>query len=299
MEKNGEVSKVDQTEGGIGRPSDVFAYNRHFRHFLCIALYKDDMIRIEVSVADALGTIVYKERSDCHTLQSGDVERLVDQWMEKDPLIRAIGIGIPGIPIDHVIRMCDIRELEQVNFVQIFRERYGVDVVVLSDIDLVTDYLYHRHQPSYPGDFAVIHYPAREGVINVECGAMVNGHLLRGNCCFPGKLDQITEVFGIPVEEQRRMLHDREEFRRLVSLHLMMVCGTLDPADVVLMGNGMQQDDVEEIRQRCLAAMPNCTLPKVACADSFYPCFVDGLLRRTLALHLFRFTASNIRIAEE
>ncbi|MBR5470924.1 MAG: ROK family transcriptional regulator [Oscillibacter sp.] len=289
MQENGEIVKVDQIGIGIGRPSDLFAYNRDFLHVLCIAIYEDDhMINIELSVADALGTPIHSKHFIRHDLHVNDIETLVKQHIDDDALIKSVGIGIPGVVVDDVIEFCDIKPLEKVNFAQLFSQQYHVDVTVKNDMNIVTYYLYHKDS-NCPGDFAVMYYPDYKATGYVGCGIVVDGRILRGNSMFSGELFHLASAYGISFDEQKNMLLERSSFQKLAALHLMSVICTVNPSNAVIMGNHVTQEDIDAIRQLCLEHISSRHLPALEFSNDIYTHYSNGLIRQTLDSHLFPF----------
>ena len=97
MLEAGEILKVDQTGFNIGRPADLFAYNSDYMHVLglCTAVHAGQCI-LEYAIADAYGKIITREEMPVETLDYERLDALVTSCMMQDPLIRAVGLGIPG-----------------------------------------------------------------------------------------------------------------------------------------------------------------------------------------------------------
>ena len=288
MLESNEILKVDQIGAGIGSPSDLFAYNRDYLHVLCICIYnKDDSNMIELAVADALGQSIRTKNFSCDNLSSASIEALASEYIAEDPLIRTVGIGIPGVVVDGVIEFCDIKPLEKVNFVQLLGEQFHVDVIVKNDMNIITYYLYRLQQPR--GDFAAIYYPDVGSAGYVGSGFIVGGHALHGASMLAGEISHVAEAFGTPLDEQRRILGDRAAFRKFAAQMLATVCCTINPSDVVIMGNHITEEDVSAIRTHCASFISERHLPDIQFSNEIYENYTKGLIRQTLDSTLFPF----------
>lgn len=288
MLESNEIIKVDQVGAGIGRPSDLFSYNRDYLHVLCICIYnKDDSNIIELAVADALGQSIRAKSFSCQDLSSDSIETLVAEYISEDPLIRTVGIGIPGVVVDGVIEFCDIKPLEKVNFVQMLEERFHVDVIVKNDMNIITYYLYRSQQPR--GDFAAIYFPDAGSAGYVGSGFIVGGHALHGASMLAGEISHVAEAFGTPLSAQRHILSDREAFRKFAAQMLATVCCTINPSDVVIMGNHITQEDISSIKSHCASFISERHIPDVQFSNEIYENYVNGLIRQTLDSILFPF----------
>lgn len=288
MLESNEILKVDQVGAGIGRPSDLFAYNKDYLHVLCICIYsQDDSNTIELAVADALGQNIRAKRFSCADLSCATIESLVAEYIADDPLIRTVGIGIPGVVVEGVIEFCDIKSLEKANFVQLLGEQFHVDVIVKNDMNIITYYLY-RLQKSR-GDFAAIYFPDAGSAGYVGSGFIVSGHALHGASMLAGEISHVAAAFGTPLEEQRHILEDRAAFRKFAAQMLTTVCCTINPSNVVIMGNHMTAEDVDAIKAHCASFISERHLPEVQFSNEIYENYSNGLIRQTLDSILFPF----------
>ena len=181
----GEILKVDQIAAGIGRPSDLFAYNRDFLHVLCICIFDEHGVpKVEFAVADALGNVIESGTAPVRSLTEESIQLLVAEKLHRDPTIRTVGIGVPGVVSDGVIERCDIAALTGADFPALLRAHFDVDVFVVNDINTITYYLYHNREQCR-GNFASVYFPAA-GAGYVGAGFIVDGHALSGTTMLSG-----------------------------------------------------------------------------------------------------------------
>lgn len=288
MLESREILKVDQIGAGIGRPSDLFSYNRDYLHILCLCIFEEDSTHvIEIAVADALGQVISSRRITAPVLSSENVEEIVRIETAADVLIRTVGISIPGIVTDGVIESCDIKSFEKVDFAQLLSAQFNVDVIVKNDMNVITYYLYHS-QTDCSGDFAVLYFP-RVGSGYVGSGFIVGGHALHGSSMLAGEIYHVAEAFGISLAEQDCLLADRTSFRKFAAQILMTVCCTINPSNVVIMGNEISSEDVEAIREHCSKVFSKRHLPTIQISNNVFNNYSNGLIRQTLDSILFPF----------
>ena len=284
----GEILKVDQIAAGIGRPSDLFAYNRDFLHVLCICIFDEHGVpKVEFAVADALGNVIESGTAPVRSLTEESIQLLVAEKLHRDPTIRTVGIGVPGVVSDGVIESCDIAALTGADFPALLRAHFDVDVFVVNDINTITYYLYHNREQCR-GNFASVYFPAA-GAGYVGAGFIVDGHALSGTTMLSGELYHVAEAFGISREEQTAVLSDREAFCAYAAKILMVICCTVNPSDVVLMGNHITQEDAERIRAHCAALVSRRHLPEIRVENDIFEHYTNCLIRKTLNLALFPF----------
>lgn len=281
MLESGEILKVDQTGFNIGRPADLFTYNSDYMHVLglCTAVRAGQCI-LEYAIADAYGKIITREEMPIETLDYELLDALVTSCMIQDPLIRAVGLGIPGHAQNGYIEACDIKTLEGVDFAVRIKQKHEVEVIVENDMNFITYRLFHEC-PEHDGNFAAIYFP-QEKDSYVGCGLIVDGRLLKGSSMLAGELFQVARAFGVGYEQQREILQNREAFRRFVAQMILIVACTVNPAHLTLMGNGLDDDDLKVIYNQCREVITEPNIPQISIDNNVFGNYIEGLVRFTL-----------------
>ena len=285
MLDSGEILKVDQNNSSIGRPSDIFSYDKDYLHILCLCFYQEKgQNRLILSVANALGHAISERLISLPPFTIETIESLIAQELQNDPLIKTIGISIPGTVADGVIDFCDIKPLEKVNFRDFLSEKYHVNVFVMNDINTITYYLYHSQNCS--GNYATIYFPD-EGDGYVGCGFIVNGHAVHGDTMLSGELFHVAEAFGIPLDKQVASRNDHDAFIKLATQILVTICCTINPFSVSIMGNGITEKDAAEIRSLCEIYISSRHVPNITISNNIFENYSACLIRKTLDCQLF------------
>lgn len=281
MLEAGEILKVDQTGFNIGRPADLFTYNRDYMHVLglCTAVRGGQSI-MEYAIADAFGRIITREEMPVDTLDYQLLEALVDSCLIQDPCIKAVGLGIPGHAQDGYIETCDIPTLEGVDFAVRIREKHDVEIIVENDMNFIAYRRFHEY-PERSANYAAIYFPPERDSY-AGCGMIVGGRLVKGSSMLAGELFQVARAFGVSCEEQQRILHDRAAFRRFVSQMVVTVACTVNPTHLTLMGNGLDDDDLREIGELCRQIITEPNMPCIDIDNNVFDNYIEGLVRFTL-----------------
>ncbi|MDR3766363.1 MAG: ROK family protein [Butyricicoccus sp.] len=287
----GEILKVDQTGFNIGRPADLFAYNRDYLHVLglCTAVRGGQYV-LAYAIADAYGNVITREEQRVETLDYDRLEKVVAACTAQDPLIRAVGLGIPGHAQNGCIEACSIKTLEGIDFARRIQQKHEVEVLVENDMNFIAYRLFHE-SPEHSGNFAAIYFPqAQDGYVG--CGLIVDGHLLKGSSMLAGELSQVARAFGVGYEQQREILQDREAFRRFVAQMIVLVACTVSPARLTIMGNDLNADDLQVIYNRCREVIADPNIPQISINNQVFDNYIEGLVRFTLDSMLYPISIS-------
>lgn len=281
MLETGEILKVDQTGFNIGRPADLFTYNRDYLHVLglCTAIQNGQQV-LEYAIADAFGRIISREKMAVEQLDYDLLEALITTCILQDSLIRAVCLGIPGHAQNGYIEDCDIMSLSHLDFAGKIREKHDVQVIVENDMNFIAYRLYHGCEEE-KADCAVLYFPTEENSF-VGCGFMVNGRLLKGKSMYAGELASMAHAFGMPRVAQRELMKDRDAFRQFVMQMIVAVSCTINPAHMTLMGNNLNAEDLADIHDRCLQFISEKNLPTLQVDNNVFDNYVEGLVRFAL-----------------
>ena len=291
MLEAGEIIKVDQTGFNIGRPADLFAYNPDYLHILGIGteIMNGEHI-VEYAIADSFGKIIEREKADVGKAAEGGltyelIEALVDACIEKDPLIRAVSLGIPGHALDGCIADCDIASLSHTDFAAKIREKHDVQVIVENDMNFIAYRMYHECGEEM-ADHAALFFPTEANSF-IGCGFIVGGRLLKGKSMYAGELASVAHAFGVPRVMQQELMNDRDAFRKYVMQMIVVVSCTINPAHMTLMGNNLTEEDLTIIHDSCLQFISERNLPQMKIDNDVFGNYIEGIVRFTLDSVLF------------
>jgi len=289
MLESGEVLKIDQTGFSIGRPADVFTYNPDFLHALALCTtIREGRYVLEYVIANALGQVVFRETMTPRDITMETLDDLIASLRAKDPCIKTVGLGIPGQARDGYIAQCDILGLQQLDFAGPIGRKYGIQVIVENDVNIIA-YFLHKNIAggSAPeNNFSALFFPDKENGY-LGSGHIVNGHLLKGDTMLSGNLFRAAAAFGISLERQLALLSNREEFLTFAAQMVVMIACTINPSHLVLMGNHLAVEELDTIRRICLQFISEKDLPALEIDHNTFDEYAEGLLRLTLDTALF------------
>jgi len=289
MLEDGEIIRVDQEEIYLGRPASQFAYNPDYQHVLVMYIQNEQGVNtIEYAVADAVGNQIYREQVHPEIITYDLIKNLVENIMKEDTLIQGMAFGIPGVSHHGVIEYCDVESMIGVDVVGQIQEQFGIKVEIRNDMDFVSNGVYHTvfH---HGGNLATMYFPMKEASC-VGCGFIIDGKVLRGHSKFAGELSYIAEAFGISREKQAEMLMSRAAFRELVAQMILIVCGTIDPEVIMLMGNEIDEEDLAAIRKHCSKVISDKHIPRLIVDNQIAEYYINGLIRVALDQRQFPIT---------
>jgi hypothetical protein len=284
MVDDGEVLCVAQEEPSVGRPASRFRYNPDHMHVLVMYVSSGSGGNtIGFAVANAMGEILWRGERHPRDITYQGIEDLVAEQLSTDDLIRSMAFGFPGVSHDGVIERCDIDTLVGVDVEGLVEKRFGLTPELRNDMDFIANGVYHSISHN-GGNLATIFFPEDA---YVGCGLVLDGKVLRGHSKFAGELAYVAEGFGISRRVQREAMGERQAFRELAARMVLVVCGTVDPEVVMLMGNQIGDDDLEAIRSYCAPIISTQHIPRLVADNNVAEYYLSGLIRVVLDLSQF------------
>jgi len=272
----GEVIHLSQDDSYIGRPASRFKYNPDHLHVLGMYVFAEaNQNTVAFAVANALGEILSRSTQHPEAITCELIEDLIAQQISADRLIRGISFGFPGVARDGVIERCDVASLVGIDLKGRVRDRFGIPFEMRNDMDFIANGVYDLITHN-GGNLSTLLFPTAGFV---GCGFVVDGKSLGGASMFAGELSYIAEGFGVSREQQLQALADRNAFREFAAKMVLIACCTLDPEVVVLMGNDVDEDDIETIRSICEPIISGQHLPRLVATNTIGRYYEAGLVR--------------------
>ena len=284
MLETGEIVKVDQTGYNIGRPAILFSCNADYFHILTLSTFiREGEDFISYVTADALGNVISRNKISVES--GGDnmleaLDKIIQETTAQDSLINVVGLSVPGQVRDGFIEQCDIIGLAGVDLVKHVCAKSNLRVFVENDLNVITYYLYDktlRHKRSFSALFF-----SEEIESCVGSGHIINEHLHKGATMLAGEIRYIANAFGLSPSRQHSLLYNKPKFLDFVSQMIISVACTINPEHFTLMGNSLNQSDVEPIRQRVVRIIDEKDIPEIEVVEDFLGNYEESLLRFTL-----------------
>ncbi|MCG7381999.1 ROK family protein [Paenibacillus sp. ACRRY] len=276
----GELVELDMEESNGGRPAQIYKFNENFSYIACLIVKAGVKFHsILFTVNNLYGETVeegYREIQK-DQMNEGIIYEIIDSLLRRFPLIRAVGIGVPGAVHQGVVNVSDIPRLVGVPLGAFIREKYEVEVVVENDMNLTVYGLYQKRE--YQDENSIVVATFIEGSLP-GAGIMIDGHIHRGNTQFAGEIAFLP--LGLSHDEQFRLLHNRDTFHTLAARSVSSLIAVMNPETLALTGTLVQPEDVKIIRKECLKYIPEMHMPQMRLLNDPDEDYMFGLLSMTL-----------------
>lgn len=277
--ENGEVLEVDTAQPNGGRPARRFMFNADYSYVACIYIQAENNSRkIVYAVSNLIGDIVEQDILVPEQVGYESIEALVGRLLDKYPRIKGVGIGVPSVVYEGIIVSgCDIEDLINFPLEKKLREKYPVEVVVENDMNLIAVGVYKRQNYDEDKNIAVVDFPKGQCI---GSGIIVDGHILKGNTNFAGEVSYLP--FDMSQKEQICQMDSDEGLLPLASKTVMSLIAIINPEKIVLSGELMKEELLEEISRECLKIIPREHMPRIIVRKDTSEDYINGLIAVTI-----------------
>jgi len=280
----GEIIASELAPSSGGRPATQYIYNKDHHFALCLYVSNDgDEKKLVCAVVNALEEILEETQSILEHVTLDAIDCAIAGPIVRYPKIKVIGIGVPGRILNGVVEFCDIEELENVDLKLPLQNKYGIEVLVENDMDFIAYGYYMKYMEAHGADskrnLAVIYFPKNNFP---GCGLIVDNRLLKGSTMFAGEISFIPDAFGIPREEQLRLLNSQVEICDIIPKYLSAIISITNPQSIILLGALFESIDEQLIIQKCLDVIPKRHMPHLVISTELHSYYVKGLAHITI-----------------
>ncbi|MGN1148700.1 MAG: ROK family protein [Lachnospiraceae bacterium] len=269
-----------------GRRAEIYTLNWKRNHFIAIAVDENSFqycIFDLALVKEAEGTCI---RQGKKTFTEQLLE-LLGELLEQTEDITAIAIGIPGAvsSTGQIFAIPQIPEWEQFDLKKCLEETYGVDVVVVNDINATAmGYLKAEQNAGSSVRELVYFYVGEKGL---GAGIVIGGKLHCGCSSFAGEVGYM-QIASDSIETQLSRACEEERVELLSKVITNIIC-VLDPQQIVL-GGRVTKTMVELIDKACQKCLPLNRMPEFTLISDSREFYFWGLetLGQELADHQIR-----------
>lgn len=273
--ETGELLPADADPSFVGRHPKGFRFNKNFAYICCIFpnAYGDTR-SLNYAITDLLGNVVRRNSLPRQCIYSEDILALVRELIREEPRIKYLSLSLPGYNLNSVIDSCSIEELNGQNLTEQLEEEFHLPVFIENDMNVIAYGSYTKYMGDAPEDSGFVTIAAFQN-IGLGAGAVLNGKIVHGFTNFAGEVfylshtrdDVNTIVFS----------NIREAAIGLAAEALKSYCVTLNPSTVVLTGEEITEDTIDEIQKRCLQNIPAKHMPRVFHEKNYIDAFIIGL----------------------
>ena len=274
----GEIWEGELIKSGGGRPSRRFIYNANYSLALCIGVMSDRSSHIlDYALVNLQGQIIKQEASTHDTITFNTIDNLIGKILKENLAIRIIGVGIPGMVRDGVVKYCDAEALNGLSIKSMLKDRYDLEVVVENVMHLMV-YGYYNNNPELAGkSLAVLLAPEKH---LIGAGFIINGHLLKGSSNLAGEINYLP--YGLSRAELLEQCNNKKTFIPIIVKAVTSIIPIINPAYLVLTGSLFKPEMIEVIQKQCSEIIPSEFLPQFLFQQDLEEDYLKGIISVTL-----------------
>lgn len=270
----GEAVPLPDRESTGGRPAVRYVYNPDFAHLL--SLYVDNGTgsnRLEYAMSTSTGSVLARRELLPHEIDTKVIEQTVGELAAGNVRLKAVGIGIPGIVHRGEIGRVDIASLRGVALAERISSRFGLEVVVENDVNMIA-YGYYRLHLGEVDSVAVVMVPRGNGP---GTGVVIDGRILSGHSGFAGEVHYLPHNYN-PLFQSSR---DEGTFITALARLLATIVALVNPQRIVLTGELVNKGMMPELAARCGEAIPAEHQPELVFRQDCSSEYLEGLRLRS------------------
>lgn len=273
-----EVMEADLSASSGGRPAQRFKYNGDYAFALILFPYETDgRIVVRSTVVNLLGNVVYDQTEKVEQVDLACFEQIIDSLMRSYSAIRAIGFGLPGAEWEGKIFVSDYKSLIGVSFVEYFRQRYEIPVIMENDVNSAVVGYCERFEVQTSATVVYLYFPDR---FPPGAGIFINGRLFKGRRNFAGEVSNIP--LGIPWGEES-LIASSEKIEQAIVRLIISISAVLNPDYVVLNGSFIEKATGKRMAELCSKELPESAIPEIIVSEDFTADYLQGMVVQTLA----------------
>ena len=284
MVEMGEIIASEMTPSSGGRPATPFIYNKEYKNAICMYINTEGNVKVMAfAIVNAVGEILEEERLLLDYIDADVIDQQLGIRLNRYPKVSTVGIGIPGAVQDGIIDPCDVSELVNVNLQEQLTQKYGIEIIIENDMNLISYGYYMKHivenGVESPKSLAIIYFSKN----NLPgCGVVIEGSLLKGNTMFAGEVSYVSLAYGLTRDDQNRLLNNPSDFPEIAAKSICSVIAMINPQTIVLIGSLLENADLGEIEARFLDVIPAKHMSQLVVSNEIHDFYMKGLIRMTI-----------------
>ena len=280
MIADGQVLELSFAAPNGGRPARRFSLNPDYAHILC--LYTDNNTHessgLALRICNLRGKALSEKFCPLSDIHPDDVLSLASDTLQKDPLIRAVGLGVSGhVMQDGLINSCSFRTLEKFRAKEVLEEKLGVTVLVENDMYFTSYGFYVRNHSNHPYSLSVLYWPSHECA---GAGSVVDGHVVVGSTKFAGGIACLPFPNSSSVSESVTRMRRGDETVSMMGTAAICTIALINPEIIFITGSEANNVHEEDIIRCCKQMIPEKHLPVFKLQASMHEEYMTGIFER-------------------
>lgn len=274
----GEIQEGELIISGGGRPSREFLYNANYSQALCISVMSDRKSHfLNYAVVNLQGQIIKRETIRQDTMTFDVIDNVIGKCKKKYKSIQVIGIGIPGMVRDGVVKYCDCDQLNGIAIKSILINKYGLKVLVENEMHLMV-YGHFKNNPELRGQSLAVLFAPENHLIGA--GFVINDQILKGSSNLSGEINYLP--FGLSRSQFLEQCNNKDTFLPIVVKIITSIVPTINPAVLVLTGSLFKPEMLPVIQKQCSEIIPEEFLPHFVFQQDLDEDYLKGIISLTL-----------------
>lgn len=253
----------------LGRPTKVYSLNPDYFHAMCLAfIKKNNNNYLIIKVIDGLAACKYIEEIELKEVNTSVVLAIIKKYLILYPKIKIIGLGVPAIVSDQQIIESDIIELIGIDLKYEIEREVAMPIILKNDINY-TVYGFYCSMVTKK-DLCYMTFPKNCGP---GCGTVINGTLLEGHNTIAGEILYLPFFNYLKQKEIRNFIYNEDD----IALSICCVASIINPALIVLTGEGILNKDIVKIKHKCLEYLPQEFMPEIVVNNDYEKDYLQGI----------------------
>ena len=281
MIADGQVLELSYAAPNGGRPARRFSLNPDYAHILCLYTNNNsyDSMGLTLRICDLKGKALREKFCPLSDIHPEDLVSLVAETVEKDPLIRTLGIGISG----HVLRSgeigsCSFHALDGFNPKTALEEKLGLSVLVENDMYFASYGFYIKNRREHPYSLSVLYWPSHDGA---GAGSVVDGKVVVGSTKFAGGIICLPFPNGsLSMEESISRMIRGDETVSMMGTAAICSIALINPDVIFITGSEAENVRIEDIERYCMQTVPKVHLPEFKLQANRHEEYMTGIFER-------------------
>ena len=273
---------LDGSSGG--RRAERYALN--LNNNLSLSFYIKDK-QINYALCDALGDIIENKSMNFKNYEYQEaLTEFIDE-MVKNHTIKVIGIGVSGV-IDrgNYLSGKQLNDWKKINIGEYIEKKYNIPVVLENDLNAMAigfslNYIKEKNDLDIKSLNVVYINFTQDGV---GAGIIANGQLIRGENNFAGELG------FMPIGNQGHLEYllnnnpDDKKYVEIVSQVISILNCIINPAFIVIGGDTLRINLIDEIKEACNTCAANNIISKIMLSEDGAKDYLSGITYLTTEL---------------
>lgn len=273
----GEIrtDETQQSEGG--RPALTYRYNANYRLVLVIYMHEHQgQDKAFYRVIDLRGEVIDSREQVLTEVHIGSFDSHIEELIHQYPQIQAICFGIPGHEVNQRLVIIDYEKLKGESLSGYINEKFMCKVWIENDINAAVFGYAHINKISKCECIVGFYFPEK---YPPGGGIYLNGKIYKGRDGLAGEIKYLP--LGIDWEF---FDYNRREYSEYMVKTIQTFLCTYNPNRIILYGEGVKEDVIQEIVNRCASQVEKILLPDLIISTELNKHFEIGIKEIALSM---------------